>query len=558
MDELEIARAIAARDGADELDIAEAIRDGKLGSPQHYENVWLFQIRVTGTGAAYRDKHREYVWRDPSEYLDERFLRRCAGLPIIIEHPDTKMLDGKEFQDRIVGTVFVPFIKGDEVHAIVKIWDEATAALLQDEQLSTSPAVVFREPDIGKTINIGDGEHLLIEGKPALLDHCALCVRGVWDKSGPPSGVLLTPDESTDMAEHDERDRKDAEEKERADRARHDSDIMTKLDSIMSSLDNANKRMDALEARHRKDAEDEGKERKDAEREAKEREDAARAAAAKKDAEVNKAEEEKQAKELEKLAAEEREEGERDDSRHLGRRDGETCAAHSARIDALAKKHRHDRMSRRDEESEEEHSKRCDAHHERHDAETEEERRALEKAEEAKKAKERDDAASRHDAALERENAELRRRLVAVEGTVREMTRETTAEERDALAAAQARADGVACLFGERVPAPTPGETSLAYRRRLIQRFQKHSPNFKSGSFATMDAATLALVERQVYADAQTAATAVAEGKPGLLVPMVSSDAAGRQITRFHGDPMAWMQTFCRGSQICEIRKDRI
>ena len=40
-------------------------------------------------------------------------------------------------------------------------------------------------------------------------------------------------------------------------------------------------------------------------------------------------------------------------------------------------------------------------------------------------------------------------------------------EERDGLARAQSRADGIAGLFGQRASGPTPGETALEYRRRL-------------------------------------------------------------------------------------------
>ena len=40
-----------------ELDIARAIRDGKLSSPQVYENVALFDLRITGTGLPFFWQH---------------------------------------------------------------------------------------------------------------------------------------------------------------------------------------------------------------------------------------------------------------------------------------------------------------------------------------------------------------------------------------------------------------------------------------------------------------------------------------------------------------------
>lgn len=174
----------------DELGIAQAIRDGRLTSPQVYENISLFDIRITGTGVAFRQALDEFVMRNPDIYLNDEFLARCNGLPVIIEHPPTDVLTTKEFADRIVGTVFMPYIKGDEVWAIAKIYDQPAAKMMADEQLSTSPAVVFRDPSVNGKFTLEDGSALLIEGKPSLLDHLAICNAGVWDKGSDPVGVV--------------------------------------------------------------------------------------------------------------------------------------------------------------------------------------------------------------------------------------------------------------------------------------------------------------------------------------------------------------------------------
>jgi hypothetical protein len=193
--------------------------------------------------------------------------------------------------------------------------------------------------------------------------------------------------------------------------------------------------------------------------------------------------------------------------------------------------------------------------------------KGAEKAEETLEKEERSDAARRRadaraDAAV-RENAALREKLARMEadmrdmrGALREITRETPAEERDALAMAQARADAAMAMFGERAPAPVPGETSLAYRKRLLTRLQKHSPAFKDTSFTSADNALLTAAENQIFADAQTSAKNVAEGRPGVLVPVVSTDYAGRQITRFVGDNAAWMSFFQRGGQRGKINRN--
>lgn len=181
---------VIARFQMDELGVAKAMATGKLASPSVYQNVTMFNIRITGTGLAYRVDHDEYVWRDPSLYLNQRFLQRCNGLIVIWEHPDDTIVDSKEFSDRIVGTVFLPYIpddKPEDVWAIVKMYDDAAIHELSTKPYSTSPSVTLRKGS--NAMRDLDGEQLLIEGVPALLDHIALCQHGVWDKGGPPDGV---------------------------------------------------------------------------------------------------------------------------------------------------------------------------------------------------------------------------------------------------------------------------------------------------------------------------------------------------------------------------------
>lgn len=174
-----------------ETDIARAMASGDLVSPQFFKNVHLFAIRMTGTGTAYRSRGDEFVWRDPAEYLTEAFLARCNGVPVIFEHPEGATLDSGEFTDRVVGTTMLPYIRHDlgEVWSIARIYDDATATLMRNEQMSTSPCVVLRDADLGNTVTLADGTSVLIEGEAALIDHVAICAQGVWDKGGPPTGV---------------------------------------------------------------------------------------------------------------------------------------------------------------------------------------------------------------------------------------------------------------------------------------------------------------------------------------------------------------------------------
>lgn len=178
--------------GMDEMGIARAMRIDELTSPQRYANVLLVDMRITGTGMSYRAGLEEYVWRDPSLYLNDEFLQRCNGLSVIMEHPEGQQLDSDEFRERAVGSIILPYISDDEVWGIAKIYDDTAAQMIETGKLSTSPAVVFKKDEEGKRLDFGDGSHILIENIPNLVDHLALCELGVWDRGGPPQGISST------------------------------------------------------------------------------------------------------------------------------------------------------------------------------------------------------------------------------------------------------------------------------------------------------------------------------------------------------------------------------
>jgi 8-oxo-dGTP pyrophosphatase MutT (NUDIX family) len=70
----EVARTIALVTG-NELDIAKRMAAGELLSPQRFENMWLFDLRITGTGTSYRMALDEYVYRPPENFLTEEAQR---------------------------------------------------------------------------------------------------------------------------------------------------------------------------------------------------------------------------------------------------------------------------------------------------------------------------------------------------------------------------------------------------------------------------------------------------------------------------------------------------
>ena len=183
-----------------ETDVAKLISEDLLASPQMYANIALLAIRITGTGLAFRSSIGEHVWRDPSLYLNNEFLQRCNGLMVIMDHPETQVLTTEEFKNRAVGSVLLPYIKGDEVWGIAKIYDQDAIKEILEGEVSTSPAVVFDNTAGNITLTTENGEPLLIEGVPFLLDHIAIVTKargskGVWDKGGDATGVLLTNNE---------------------------------------------------------------------------------------------------------------------------------------------------------------------------------------------------------------------------------------------------------------------------------------------------------------------------------------------------------------------------
>nr|WP_109212681.1 NUDIX hydrolase [Klebsiella michiganensis] len=176
-----------AQQALNETDVAALIADGTLSSPQYFYNMWMFAIRVTGTGVTWRSADQEMTFRNPDDYLTPEFLQRVAGVPLIWLHPEKRTLDSDEFSRRVIGTLTNAWVadKG-EVWAVARVYDAEAAEIMATRQLSTSPTVKFSE--VAQSI-IVDGQPLLVEPPPELLDHVAICEQGVWDKLLNPTGV---------------------------------------------------------------------------------------------------------------------------------------------------------------------------------------------------------------------------------------------------------------------------------------------------------------------------------------------------------------------------------
>ncbi|HFT5804179.1 DUF2213 domain-containing protein [Escherichia coli] len=243
-----------------ELEVAERIRDGTVPSPVKFSNMWLVNLRITGTGLAYRAGLKEHVWRDPKLYLNEEFLRRCNGLPVIANHPDDAVLTEEDFKSRIVGSVMLPYIRGDEVWAVCRVYLQSIVEEITEGDVSTSPSVVFNSTSGNVEVQEGD-TNFLIEGVPFLVDHIALVTKahgslGVWDKDRIPAGVEVTNTGEIEM------------EKEEL-QALLQGVVSDALKGINQKIDGVVTRMDSLEQRDKARADAEEQAKKEAEEKAK-------------------------------------------------------------------------------------------------------------------------------------------------------------------------------------------------------------------------------------------------------------------------------------------------
>lgn len=172
-----------------------AIADGTLPSPQQFGASWYWAIRISGTGAAWREGVGEFCWREPAVWLTPEMCIRATSLPVLVDHPEAGTLNSPEFAMRCVGVTVFGFIKGDELWGVARILDNgANEILAAGAYADTSPAVTFA-PGSGARIEI-DGKPCLVEPEPMIIDHVALTAKGVWTRDGPP-GVETTNEVET-------------------------------------------------------------------------------------------------------------------------------------------------------------------------------------------------------------------------------------------------------------------------------------------------------------------------------------------------------------------------
>ena len=118
-------------------------------------------------------------------------------------------------------------------------------------------------------------------------------------------------------------------------------------------------------------------------------------------------------------------------------------------------------------------------------------------------------------------------------------------EEEAKFADAQAKCDSVLSAFGKSASRPLQGENLLAYRKRLLRGLQAYSDSYKDISLTSIkDAKLLSLAEKQIFADALSAAKSPMMFAADQLVEINEKDRAGRTITKFKGAMSAWLDDF--------------
>lgn len=484
---------------------AEAIRDGELDSPQKYGDFWLFDVRITGTGPAWREALGEWAYRDPQLWTSPEFVERCNGLQVIRQHPPNSGLNSEEYNKRAIGSVVLPYVKdtaeGPEVWGIAKIFDADAASEMQKTLKSTSPGVTAPKGSEREYIE-GVADPVLNEGLPQILDHLAICEAGVWDKGGPVNGIRLdtvlggtgtvtqvvnsvigkgevvTEEEAKAL-----KDRADAAERERED---------------------AKKRADAAEEelkdRKKKDAERHDKERRDGRRkhEAARRHDAG----------------EKEETEEEEREREDRHKKDREKRHDGAKHDGEFMDC--SRCDEAE-----------DEEAEKEEKERKDA--------------AAAKIAEvnANVAEEMRDAKARADALAEK--------VAALEANQQPMNH----DDANKIAKAFHRADSVMGMFGEKAPQHYPGEKPRRYEARLateLQKFLPDSSKYKTAVFNdSIPEQAFGLMEDALYNEAYAEAKSPTRNDSATrnaLIPRITKDELGRTRTEYHGSSRAGLGLF--------------
>ncbi len=150
-------------------------------------------------------------------------------------------------------------------------------------------------------------------------------------------------------------------------------------------------------------------------------------------------------------------------------------------------------------------------------------------------------ASDRMDAMYESTAAQLKEMQALMAKTLRQ----PTIEERNQVANARKRADSVYAACGKTTPEWLPGESPMAYRRRLADGLKGYSDALKKTVMDSLPDDVFEIAEEKVYNDASSASRLPNMNPPMQLRPHRYQDSVtGHNVTEYFGDPMAWMSPF--------------
>jgi hypothetical protein len=143
----------------------------------------------------------------------------------------------------------------------------------------------------------------------------------------------------------------------------------------------------------------------------------------------------------------------------------------------------------------------------------------------------------------------LESELAAMKHQMGSLMREPTYEDKNRIAEARARADQVfQVVTGREAPAPIPGESPIAYRKRLADTLRAHTAEYKDERLDALTGKAFDLVEQNIYADAMESAKAVLSA-PGRLPTYTKREWYGNYFEEpTGGDPAAVFAPFTLGS----------
>ncbi len=222
----------------------------------------------------------------------------------------------------------------------------------------------------------------------------------------------------------------------------------------------------------------------------------------------------------------------------------------AAKRDAEEEEKKKSDAARRDAEEEE--KKKADAA--RADAEAEEKKKADAALADAAKRDAEEEERKKADAAradaMRLDSAAITARVdAAVAAAMKARVVEVPPDVRARLSTYQSRWERVYQAFRDAsgAPAPNVGETEIDYRARLASKYQSlaKNPKIKDAKLTEIkDSMTMDLVEDAIFNDALAEATHPTTITPGVLLPHKIRDAAGREITKYTGDPNACWDQF--------------